>query len=59
MRRLGWFIIVGAAVAAAVHGLALDVILSSLFRPGVGYSDAIGGPFERCCPCRPSPGPRC
>jgi len=40
--RLGWFIIAGAAVAAAVHGLALDVVLNSLFKPGVGYSDPLG-----------------
>ncbi|HEX9520440.1 MAG TPA: DUF2975 domain-containing protein [Streptosporangiaceae bacterium] len=50
MRRLGWFIIVGAAVAAAVHGLALDVILNSLFRPGVGYGDAIFGPIRALLP---------
>jgi Protein of unknown function (DUF2975) len=41
LHRLGWFIIIGAAVAAAVRGLALDVVLNSLFRPGVGYGDML------------------
>jgi hypothetical protein len=50
MRRLGWFIIAGTIVASAVHGLALDEILNSLFRPGVGYGDAIFGPIRALLP---------
>ena len=50
LRRLGWFIIVGAAVAAAVHGLALDVVLDSLFKPGVGYGDVLVGPLRALVP---------
>jgi hypothetical protein len=42
LRRLGWFIIVGAAVAGAVHGVALDAVINSLFRHGgPGYGDAL------------------
>ncbi|HYS30644.1 MAG TPA: DUF2975 domain-containing protein [Streptosporangiaceae bacterium] len=50
LRRLGWFIIVGAVVASAVHGLALDAVLNSLFRPGVGYGDAVFGPIKALVP---------
>jgi len=50
LHRLGWFIIAGAAVAAAVHGLALDVILNSLFKPGTGYGDALLGPIRALVP---------
>jgi Protein of unknown function (DUF2975) len=50
MRRLGWFIIAGTIVASAVHGLALDEILNSLFRPGVGHGDAIFGPVRALLP---------
>jgi len=57
MRRLGWLIIVGAAVAGGVHGLALDVILSSLFRPGVGYGDAIARPIRALLPVPAITGP--
>jgi hypothetical protein len=30
LRRLGWFVIAGAAVASAVHGLAPDMVINSL-----------------------------
>ena len=50
MRRLGWFILGGTIVAGAVHGLALDMILNSLFRPGIGFGDAIFGPFRALLP---------
>jgi len=50
LHRLGWFIIVGAAVAAAIHGLALDVVLNSLFRPRVGYGDVLTDPLSALVP---------
>jgi hypothetical protein len=36
--------------ASALHGLALDVILNSLFRQGVGHGDAIFGPLRALLP---------
>ena len=50
LRRLGWFIIAGAAVASAVHGLALDMVINSLVRPGIGYGDAVFGPIRGVLP---------
>lgn len=50
LHRLGWFVIVGAAVAAGIHGLALDVVLNSLFRPGVGYGDVLTDPVRALVP---------
>ena len=50
LHRLGWFIIAGAAIAAAVHGLALDVVLNSLFKPGVGYTDPLWAALRALVP---------
>lgn len=50
VRRLGWFIIAGSFVASAVHGLALDAMLNTLFQPGHGYGDAFFEPFRTLLP---------
>lgn len=50
LRRLAWFIIAGSAVAASVHGLALDMVINSLVRPGIGLGDAVSGPIRGLLP---------
>lgn len=43
IRRLGWVVLVGNIAAGAVQGLALDQLLNTMLRPGVGYGGAITG----------------
>lgn len=43
IRRLGWVVLVGNIAAGAVQGLALDQLLNTMLRPGIGYSAAING----------------
>ena len=50
LRRLGWFIVAGSAAAAAVHGLALDMVINSLVKPGIGEGDAVFGPIRGLLP---------
>src|SRR5262249_50971017 len=41
MRRLGWFVIIGSAVAAIVHLLATDLLLTSMAHVPDNYSNLI------------------
>jgi hypothetical protein len=43
IRRLGWVVLVANIAAGAVQGLALDQLLNTMLRPGIGYSAAING----------------
>jgi hypothetical protein len=49
MRRLGWLIIGGTAVAGAVQGFALDQLLNRMLTPN-GYGDAFLEPFHALLP---------
>ncbi|HEY7918727.1 MAG TPA: DUF2975 domain-containing protein [Streptosporangiaceae bacterium] len=50
MRRLGWLIIAGTAVAAAVQGFALDKLLNTMLTPPTAYGDAVLGAFHALLP---------
>jgi len=46
IRRLGWVVLAGNIAAGAVQGLALDQLLNTMLKPGIGYDDAITGMFH-------------
>lgn len=46
IRRLGWVVLVGNITAGVVQGLALDQLLNTMLKPGIGYDDAIIGMFH-------------
>jgi hypothetical protein len=50
MRRLGWVIIAGTVVAAAIEGLATDQLLNEMIRPGTGYLDGLIEPIRAMVP---------
>jgi hypothetical protein len=50
MRRLGWVIIAGSVVAAALQGLARDQLLSELITPHSHYVDALIDPVRALLP---------
>jgi hypothetical protein len=50
MRRLGWLIIAGTAVAAAVQGFALDQLLNTMLTPPTAYGDAVLEAFHALLP---------
>jgi hypothetical protein len=50
MRRLGWLIIAGTAVAAAVQGFALDQLLNTMLTPPTAYGDAALEAFHALLP---------
>ncbi len=50
MRRLGWLILVGTAVATAVQGFALDRLLNTMLTPPNDYGDVFGQPFHALLP---------
>jgi hypothetical protein len=50
MRRLGWLIIAGTAVAAAVQGFATDQLLNTVLTPSNSYGDAITDPIRALLP---------
>ena len=50
MRRLGWLIIAGTAVAAAVQGFATDQLLNTVLTPSNTYGDAITDPIRALLP---------
>lgn len=50
MRRLGWLIIAGTAVAAAVQGFATDQLLNTMLTPSNTYGDAITDPIRALLP---------
>ena len=55
MRRLGWLIIAGTAVATAVQGFALDQLLNTMLTPPNSYGDALLEAFHALLPV-PDPG---
>ncbi len=50
MRRLGWLIIAGTAVAAAVQGFALDQLLNTMITPSEHYGNALTDPLRALVP---------
>ena len=50
MRRLGWLIIVGTAVAAVVQGFALDQLLNTMLAPRTSFYNLITVPFHALLP---------
>jgi len=50
MRRLGWLIIAGTAVASAAQGLALDQLLNTMIAPSNDYGDALTDPIRALLP---------
>jgi hypothetical protein len=54
MRRLGWLIIVGSAVAALIQRFALDQLLNTMIAsslaPGTSFSNLITAPFAGLLP---------
>jgi hypothetical protein len=50
MRRLGWLIIAGTAVAAAVQGFALDQLLNTMLTSPNSYGDALLEVFHALLP---------
>ena len=50
MRRLGWFIIVGSVLAAALQGFALDQLLNTMLTPGGDFGDVIIAPIHALLP---------
>jgi len=50
MRRLGWLIIAGSAVAAAVQGFALDQLLNTMLVAQDHFGDVISEPIHALLP---------
>ena len=50
MRRLGWLIIGGTAVAAAIQEIALDQLLNTMLTPATGYGDVFFSVFHALLP---------
>ena len=50
MRRLGWLIIVGSAVAGAVQGFATDQLLNTMLVPPNDSGDAVTGLIHALLP---------
>jgi Protein of unknown function (DUF2975) len=50
MRRLGWVILAGTVLAAAIQGLATDQLLNDMIRPGTGYADGLIEPIRAMVP---------
>jgi len=50
MRRLGWFILVGAVVGALVHEFAVDELLVSMARLPQPFTSMIFGPLRALVP---------
>ena len=50
MRRLGWLIIGGTAVAAAVQGFATDQLLNTMLTPQDHFGDVLTEPFRALLP---------
>ena len=50
MRRLGWLIIAGTAVAAAVQGFALDQLLNTMLTARDHFGDVLTEPFHALLP---------
>jgi DUF2975 family protein len=50
MRRLGWLIIAGSAIAALIQGFAVDQLLNTMLAPPTSYGNLITAPFVALLP---------